>query len=223
MSDGRRVTLVHRPAFVAANVEARCSCAKGRPPSAPKADLTDRCPPPLLPLPSHIAAARSGHQAHDACDVLLSRGADIDAECKGGRTPLLAAIESNCPSMIKWLLGKGADPRRLCDSGWAAIHLAVRLNLESCVLVLLQHVSGRLSKERGVGAWCELLPKGGVWRCSSSFTIFVPCSPARRPPLPPPPPGRGPEGAGGRPGLHAAGHGCRGGRGPRPFGGFCTC
>jgi len=77
---------------------------------------SERAPPnpdPIRHNPnSHIAAARAGHQAQDACDLLLSRGADINAACKGGRTPLLAAIESNCPSMIKFLLGKGADPRR---------------------------------------------------------------------------------------------------------------
>lgn len=71
-----------------------------------------RMPAPQTPRSRHIAAARCGHQAQDACELLLSRGADINAACKGGRTPLLAAIESNSPSMIKWLLGKGADPRR---------------------------------------------------------------------------------------------------------------
>lgn len=101
--------------------------------------------------PMHIAAARSGHPAQDACDLLLSRGADVDAACKGGRTPLMAAVESNCPSMIKWLLGRGADPRRLCSSGWDALHLAVRLGLESCVLALLQQDESLKEQEDAQG------------------------------------------------------------------------
>lgn len=41
--------------------------------------------------------------------------------------------------MMRFLLGRGADAARLCGSGWAAVHLAVRLGLESCVCALLQH------------------------------------------------------------------------------------
>lgn len=103
-------------------------------------------------MPIHIAAARAGQLAQDACELLLARGAGIDAASKDGRTPLLSAVESNCPSMIKWLIGRGADPRRLCgSSGWGAAHLAVRLGLESCLLALLQQDEGLKSLEDSQG------------------------------------------------------------------------
>ena len=40
---------------------------------------------------------------------------------------------------------------RLCGSGWGAIHLAVRLGLESCVLALLQQDEGLKQQEDGHG------------------------------------------------------------------------
>lgn len=97
---------------------------------------------------SHIAAARAGHQAQDACDLLLARGADINAACKGGRAPLLAAIESNCPSMIKWLVGKGADPHR-----WVCMRVFVGRG---------RGVEGVLTSTRP-GGWVGLAGLWGSW------------------------------------------------------------
>jgi ankyrin repeat protein len=99
----------------------------------------------------HIAAARTGAPAQAACELLIARGADVNGACKGGYTPLLAAVEANSPSMMKWLLTHGADARQLCGSEWGAIHLAVRLGLESCVLALLQHDDGLKAQEDGQG------------------------------------------------------------------------
>jgi ankyrin repeat protein len=56
----------------------------------------------------------------------------------------MRAVESNSPSCIKWLLEKGADPKAATHSGWQAIHLALRLGHESCVLMLLQEVGGMM-------------------------------------------------------------------------------
>jgi ankyrin repeat protein len=60
---------------------------------------------------------------------------------ENGMTPLMLAVESNSPSMMKWLLEHKADPHLTSTSGWKAIHLAIRLGNESCVLLLLQEVS----------------------------------------------------------------------------------
>lgn len=57
-----------------------------------------------------------------------------------GVTPLMLAVEANSPSMIKWLLDKGADAKKTMASGWMAIHYAVRLGHDSSVLALIQQV-----------------------------------------------------------------------------------
>lgn len=64
---------------------------------------------------------------------------------EAGATPLMLAVEANSPSLIKWLLEKGADSQAAMASGWRAIHLAARLGHESCLLMLLQEVSSMTS------------------------------------------------------------------------------
>jgi ankyrin repeat protein len=54
----------------------------------------------------------------------------------------MLAVEANSPSCIKWLLERGADPKVHLKTGWQALHLALRLGHDSCVLMLLQEVSG---------------------------------------------------------------------------------
>jgi len=55
---------------------------------------------------------------------------------------LMLAVEANSPSLVKWLLERGADPKAALKTGWQAIHLALRLGHDSCVLLLLQEVRG---------------------------------------------------------------------------------
>jgi hypothetical protein len=52
----------------------------------------------------------------------------------------MLAVEANSPSMIKWVLERGANAQVAMASGWRAVHLAVRLGHESCLLMLLQEV-----------------------------------------------------------------------------------
>lgn len=52
----------------------------------------------------------------------------------------MLAVEANSPSMIKWVLERGANAQAAMASGWRAVHLAVRLGHESCLLMLLQEV-----------------------------------------------------------------------------------
>lgn len=57
--------------------------------------------------------------------------------------------------------------RRLCESGWGAIHLAVRLGYESCVLALLQQDDSLKQQEDGSGftplaTAAEVRPRAGA-------------------------------------------------------------
>jgi ankyrin repeat protein len=61
----------------------------------------------------------------------------------------MLAAEGNSPALIKWLLDKGANPQAAMASGWHAIHFAVRLGHESCVLMLLQEVCRILVDDAG--------------------------------------------------------------------------
>lgn len=56
----------------------------------------------------HLAVA---HQRTDLIDILLQRGANINATSNDGTTPSLWACNNNLPAMLQHLLDRGADPR----------------------------------------------------------------------------------------------------------------
>jgi len=87
----------------------------------------------------------------EATEVLLDAGADIDCRDENGMTPLMLAVESNSPSMMKWLLDHKSNPQLTSTSGWKAIHLAIRLGHESCVLLLLQEGVATVDEEDANG------------------------------------------------------------------------
>jgi ankyrin repeat protein len=63
----------------------------------------------------------------------------------------MLAVEANSTSCIKWLLERGADPKATLKTGWQALHLALRLGHDSCVLMLLQEVGGGDAVQLGKG------------------------------------------------------------------------
>lgn len=86
----------------------------------------------------------SNQEAHDASNhnrcLLSSCSCTLSCSDNAGATPLMLAVEANSPSCIKWLLERGADPKVHLKTGWQALHLALRLGHDSCVLMLLQEV-----------------------------------------------------------------------------------
>lgn len=86
---------------------------------------------------------------------------------EAGATPLMLAVEANSPSMIKWLLDRGASPQAAMASGWRAVHLAVRLDHESCLLMFLQEVNKAEACGNGKSAfskrkWCSAGPGADI-------------------------------------------------------------
>ena len=65
----------------------------------------------------------------------------------------MLAVEANSPSSMQWCLARGANAQAAMASGWRAVHLAVRLGHESCLLMLLQEVRGGVLLRHAVWAW----------------------------------------------------------------------
>ena len=65
-------------------------------------------------------AARMGNPS--VAEVLVHKGADINAPSKDGLTPLGSAVKSNDPKMVKLLMKLGADPNISDDSGCTPLH-----------------------------------------------------------------------------------------------------
>lgn len=75
----------------------------------------------------------------DAVQLLLERGADIDAvDIKSGRSPLIHAVENNSLSMVQLLLVHGANVNAQMYSGSSALHSASGRGLLPLVRMLVR-------------------------------------------------------------------------------------
>lgn len=78
----------------------------------------------------HVAVAAGNKEAGE---YLLDHGISIDAAGAAERTPLMAAVTSDKPEMVKWLLRQGADPKPKDKNGFMALMLAVTEGRRECV------------------------------------------------------------------------------------------
>ena len=72
----------------------------------------------------------------DAAELLLARGAKVDADNRQGVTPLMQAAASGWVEMVRLLLKRGADPSRQDYSGFSALDWAERSNQRRTAEVL---------------------------------------------------------------------------------------
>lgn len=87
-----------------------------------------------------MLATRGGHPA--CCRLLLSHGADADAQGSRGETPLMAAIVAGSAELVELLLPATSDLTARSDAGLCALALACLHRLPWALNLLLrrQHV-----------------------------------------------------------------------------------
>jgi uncharacterized protein len=83
--------------------------------------------------PLHLAC-RHGHAA--VAELLISKGAQVNARDKKGRTPLLEAASRGYSDCVTVLLNSSADASAVCDSGQTPLSEATRKGMNSAVRVL---------------------------------------------------------------------------------------
>ena len=69
-----------------------------------------------------IAAARSGHIA--ICRLLINKGAQVGAKCRGGWTPLHFAAWDGHVEIVRLFCDRGADVEAFEDVGGRPLHFA---------------------------------------------------------------------------------------------------
>jgi uncharacterized protein len=83
--------------------------------------------------PLHLAC-RHGHAA--VAELLISKGAQVNARDKKGRTPLFEAASRGYSDCVSVLLKSNADASAVCDSGQTPLSEATRKRMNSAVRVL---------------------------------------------------------------------------------------
>jgi len=86
--------------------------------------------------PLHLAAT---HCHVDAAEVLLDKGAKIDAKATGGTTPLDVAAQAGCVDLVNLLLAKGAKINLRDDQGRTPLGRATQWKRDEVVQVLRAH------------------------------------------------------------------------------------
>ena len=84
----------------------------------------------------HDAASKN---AHEAVEVLLRQGADINAQDKHGWTPLHHAAWNNAAATAEVLLKQGADIHAKNKNGWTPLHWGALNNAADTAEVLLKN------------------------------------------------------------------------------------
>lgn len=102
----------------------------------PQFHQTGPQPPPPPTSPLHMAALRGQVKI---LEILLNKGADINALDATGRTPLHCAAEGERMDAVKLLVERGADVTRLDSKGLSALHVAVERGMEDAVVLLIEH------------------------------------------------------------------------------------
>lgn len=120
---------------------------------------------PKHKAPALIWAVRTGNQV--GCEVLLSKGADVQVQDRDGNTILHHAALMDRLELLGFLLFAGADPEAANKRGQTALHLVTAVgSYSACRLLLdqgasLAHPDGRgntplhIAAERGDFELCE--------------------------------------------------------------------
>lgn len=95
--------------------------------------------------PLYIAAQEGDEKC---CELLLDRGANIEARVVGGATPLIAASDKH-ESVCKLLLTRGADVNAVDNLGCTALHLAVFSDNVSVAKLLISKGAQQVKTKKG--------------------------------------------------------------------------
>lgn len=102
---------------------------------APKFHSAGPQPPPPPATPVHIAALKGQAKI---LEILLNKGADVNAIDSTGRTPLHCALEGLRMDTVKLLVDRGADVSRTDSKGVSPLQMAVEKGMEDAVVLFIE-------------------------------------------------------------------------------------
>ncbi|KAI5815999.1 hypothetical protein BZA77DRAFT_344514 [Pyronema omphalodes] len=94
------------------------------------------------------------NEATAIMQMLLEKGADIEARDNNGFSPLCQAARDGKVGMVQLLLEKGADPECQCNCGRTPLAWAARMENEGVVQLLLEKCANPSSKDKDWSTGC---------------------------------------------------------------------
>ena len=107
----------------------------------------------------HIAATQKALSS--SLELLLAKGADVNATCIYIGTPLHSAVRSSNLKAARYLLEKGADPNASCRRFGNVLDCAVRSSTELLKL-LLRHGANANAQRQGINTAMRAVPCGDI-------------------------------------------------------------
>lgn len=111
-------------------------------------------------------------------ELLLARGADLDARDAKGSTPLMLAVANRCLSAVLALLAAGADPNCADTAGSTALHLAAAERSLELARVLLQAGADHTARDRKGQLPIDVARDPDNWRAVNDGLVNYLASPS---------------------------------------------
>ena len=96
-----------------------------------------------------MTAAQNGHLA--ICRLLIDKGAQLEAKCWDGRTPLHFAALQGHVEIVRLLCDRGADVEALGNDGWRPLHYAAYNGHISVVKELIEERNAEINARTVTG------------------------------------------------------------------------
>ena len=111
--------------------------------------------------PLHVALTYAADP--DLIELMIDRGANLEARVEGGITPLHVAAELEDPVYAQLLLDAGANVEARDDDDWTPLHFAAGGEALAVVKVLLD--SGANLEAQDEDGWSPPAFRGLFWKC----------------------------------------------------------
>ncbi|MDG1436506.1 MAG: ankyrin repeat domain-containing protein [Rickettsiaceae bacterium] len=106
----------------------------------------------------------------DIAQIIVDKGGDINA-LTASETPLMWAIKEGNYSIVKWLLGRGADDSSFNEFGYSAIKLANQI-ADNNIIELLQDESLKCSASKIIGQpIAKIIPQKYAYRLIKAIEV----------------------------------------------------
>ncbi len=84
----------------------------------------------------------------EVIELLIAKGADVNAKIKLGITPLMNAVYKGHEEIVDLLIAKDADVNAMTEDGWTPLGLAIQLKRTEVADILRKHGGKKVEESK---------------------------------------------------------------------------